>query len=162
MYVGPSPDAFLDAAPFKGMRRDQRDAIILFSLAVVTFVCSDFFDLPHRIFEFGMANEHWKADDIIFVGFVLGVLSMIYGFRRYRDFSQEIKARRNAELEARNLARHDPLTGLPNRRFFADKLDACLRNASETKCVAILMLDLDGFKLVNDTHGHVVGDKALC
>jgi diguanylate cyclase (GGDEF)-like protein len=161
MYVGRSPDTFLDAAPAKGMRRDQRDALVLVGVATVTFVCSDIFDLPHHIFEFGMAYEHWKADDIIFVGFVLGVLSMIYGFRRYRDFSREIKARRSAELEARILARHDPLTGLPNRRFFADKLDACLRSASETQRVAILMLDLDGFKLVNDTHGHAIGDKAL-
>ena len=67
-----------------------------------------------------------------------------------------------AEVEARNLARHDPLTGLPNRRFFAEKLDEGLRGASDAQRLAVLMLDLDGFKLINDTHGHAVGDKALC
>jgi diguanylate cyclase (GGDEF)-like protein len=66
-----------------------------------------------------------------------------------------------AEVEARNLARHDPLTGLPNRRFFAEKLDECLRRVSDTQWLAVLMLDLDGFKVINDTHGHAVGDKAL-
>jgi len=161
MYVGGLPEAFPEVAPVKRMRRDQRDAIVLFSAAVVTYVCSDVFDLPHHIFEFGMAYEHWKVDDIIFVSFVLGILLLIYGFRRYQDLSREIKARRGAELEARNLARHDPLTGLPNRRFFTDKLDSCLRSVSETQPIAILMLDLDGFKTVNDTHGHAMGDKAL-
>ena len=86
---------------------------------------------------------------------------MVYGFRRFQDTSREIKTRRDSELEAQNLARHDPLTGLPNRRFFAEKLDECLRGASEAQRVAVLMLDLDGFKLVNDLHGHGVGDKAL-
>jgi diguanylate cyclase (GGDEF)-like protein len=66
-----------------------------------------------------------------------------------------------AELEARNQARHDPLTGLPNHRFFVEKLDECLLDASDTQRLAILMLDLDGFKTMNDTHGHAVGDKAL-
>jgi diguanylate cyclase (GGDEF)-like protein len=161
MYIGGFPDAFGEAAPVKRMRRDQRDAIVLFGIAVASFVVSDIYDLPHHIFEFGMAYEDWKVDDIIFVSFVLGIAWIIYGLRRYQDFSREIKARRGAELEARNLARHDPLTGLPNRRFFAEKLDECLRNVSETQRVAILMLDLDGFKIVNDTHGHAVGDKAL-
>jgi diguanylate cyclase (GGDEF)-like protein len=161
MRLGKLSDTPRDGTPHEGMRRDLRDALVLFGIAVVTFVCSDIYDLPRHIFEFGMTYESWKVDDIIFVGFVLGILWMIYGFRRYMDFSREIKARRNAELEARQLARHDPLTGLPNRRFFAEKLDECLRNASESGRVAILMLDLDGFKIVNDTHGHAAGDKAL-
>jgi diguanylate cyclase (GGDEF)-like protein len=108
-----------------------------------------------------MAYEKWKIDDIIFVSFVLGIVWMVYGFRRYQDLSREIKARISAELEARNLARHDPLTGLPNRRFFAEKLDEYLRSATATQPLAVFMLDLDGFKKVNDMHGHAVGDKAL-
>jgi diguanylate cyclase (GGDEF)-like protein len=161
MNLGGLPDALLEVAPVKRMRRDRRDGIVLFGIAVVTFVCSDIYDIPHHIFEFGMAYEKWKVDDIIFVSFVLGIVWMIYGFRRYQDFSREIKARRSAELEARDLARHDPLTGLPNRRLFAEKLDEYLRGASDTQQLAVLMLDLDGFKKVNDMHGHVTGDKAL-
>jgi diguanylate cyclase (GGDEF)-like protein len=97
-------------------------------------------------------------DEMIFVMFVLSVAMIVYGFRRYRD---KINARISAELEAHNLARHDPLTGLPNRRFFAEKLDEYLRGASDTQQLAVLMLDLDGFKMVNDMHGHAAGDKAL-
>jgi diguanylate cyclase (GGDEF)-like protein len=53
------------------------------------------------------------------------------------------------------------LTGLPNRRFFVEKLDEYLRSTSDTRRLAVLMLDLDGFKKVNDMHGHATGDKAL-
>jgi len=53
------------------------------------------------------------------------------------------------------------LTGLPNRRFFDEKLHEYLRDTSDTQRLAVLVLDLDGFKMVNDMHGHAAGDKAL-
>jgi diguanylate cyclase (GGDEF)-like protein len=60
------------------------------------------------------------------------------------------------------LAHEDPLTGLPNKRAFHDRLDAELRRAArEYYSVAIVMLDLDRFKQINDTWGHAVGDEAL-
>jgi diguanylate cyclase (GGDEF)-like protein len=159
MSLGEPPD--LEVVPVKGMRRDQRDAIVLFGIAVAAFVFSDIYDIPHHIFEFGTKYENWKIDDIIFVIIVLGIAWMVYGFRRYQDVSHEIKARISAELEARALARHDPLTGLPNRPFFAEKLDEYLRSVNDTQRLALLMLDLDGFKTVNDRYGHAAGDEAL-
>jgi PleD family two-component response regulator len=95
-------------------------------------------------------NADWEADDLMFVVFILSVALMIYGFRRYRDLAREIKARIEAEGRAVELARHDPLTGLPNRRFFEERLNKCLLDASVTNQLAVLMLDLDGFKPVND------------
>jgi diguanylate cyclase (GGDEF)-like protein/PAS domain S-box-containing protein len=73
----------------------------------------------------------------------------------------DITAFREAEAEIRHLAFHDPLTGLPNRRCFEETLSACLLDATAKSPVAILLLDLDGFKSVNDTHGHAIGDKTL-
>jgi diguanylate cyclase (GGDEF)-like protein len=161
MYFGGLSNALHEVASVKNIRRDQMDAVILFCVAVFAFILSDYYDIPRHIFQFGMAYEDWKVDDLIFVSILLGIAWMVYGFRRYQDVSREIRARISAELEARDLARHDPLTGLPNRRFFAEKLDEYLRGTSDTQQLAVLMLDLDGFKKVNDMHGHATGDKAL-
>jgi diguanylate cyclase (GGDEF)-like protein/PAS domain S-box-containing protein len=69
------------------------------------------------------------------------------------------------QLMADQLARrahHDPLTGLPNRSLFTDRLDHALASAARngTAC-ALLVLDIDRFKSINDTHGHDVGDQLL-
>jgi diguanylate cyclase (GGDEF)-like protein len=109
-----------------------------------------------------MAYAEWELDDVIFVAFALSMALMIYSVRRYRDLANETKARAIAERAARDLARHDPLTGLPNRRLFDEKLDACLNDASDTHQVAVLVLGLDDFKGIKDTYGHVAADKVLC
>jgi diguanylate cyclase (GGDEF)-like protein len=142
-------------------RPHTRDALVLLVAGVAIFAAAHFFDLPPLLLQFGLDHADLEVDDIIFVIFMLSVALMIYGFRRYRDLSREIHARVEAEHEALKLARHDPLTGLPNRRFFEQKLDECLGAISGEKQLAVLMLDLDGFKPVNDTHGHAMGDKAL-
>jgi predicted signal transduction protein with EAL and GGDEF domain len=130
-------------------------------IGIVTFLFADAYDLPPHLLQFGLDYADWEMDDLIFVFFMLSACLMIYGFRRYQDLSREIKARTAAEFEVRNLARHDPLTGLPNRRFFEEKLEEGLRGAGATRQVAVLMFDPDGFKTVNDTYGHAAGDKAL-
>ncbi|MBO3735982.1 sensor domain-containing diguanylate cyclase [Actinoplanes flavus] len=70
-----------------------------------------------------------------------------------RDISENRAFQERLEHEAQ----HDPLTGLPNRRRMQDKLHSSLRADS----VAVLFVDLDGFKPVNDAHGHEVGDELL-
>ena len=66
------------------------------------------------------------------------------------------------ERRITHLAFHDPLTGLPNRAFFHQSLEERLMRIAHTReNVAILCLDLDGFKIVNDTLGHPVGDALL-
>ncbi len=64
---------------------------------------------------------------------------------------------------ARRRALHDPLTGLANRSLLADRLkQAILHARREERHMAVILLDLDGFKAVNDIHGHTVGDEVLC
>ena len=66
------------------------------------------------------------------------------------------------EEAARHAAFHDPLTGLPNRLLFDDRLEHGLEQAKRhSRTLAVLFVDLDQFKAINDTHGHDVGDGVL-
>ncbi|MDS4015213.1 MAG: diguanylate cyclase [Candidatus Accumulibacter sp.] len=69
---------------------------------------------------------------------------------------------RQSEAELRKLAHHDPLTGLANRALLFEELRRVLARAKRSgEMVALLMIDLDGFKPVNDSYGHAVGDHLL-
>ena len=70
--------------------------------------------------------------------------------------------RKSAESELARLAHYDALTGIPNRLLFNDRLDRALQRADRGDSpFALLYVDLDGFKTVNDMHGHDVGDKLV-
>ena len=74
----------------------------------------------------------------------------------------QFMARKAAEQNLRFFASHDPLTGLSNRTMFNDRLHQALAQAARfERSLALLFIDLDGFKDVNDTHGHTVGDILL-
>ena len=74
-----------------------------------------------------------------------------------------VVARDEAEDQVRQLALHDPLTGLPNRRLLEESLSQTIKERSRDKDYSgLILLDLDGFKPINDTFGHETGDHVLC
>ena len=75
---------------------------------------------------------------------------------------QDVTERRSSEEKIRRLAFYDSLTGLPNRRLLRDRLERTLRFAEEDRTkVALLFIDIDRFKWVNDSLGHAAGDRLL-
>ena len=81
---------------------------------------------------------------------------------QYIAIRTDITARKKSELEIQNLAFNDPLTGLANRRMFMERLnDSLTSDVLNEKHGAIMFVDLDNFKILNDTKGHNIGDQLL-
>ena len=79
-----------------------------------------------------------------------------------RILKLQVKERQQAEHQLKHLALHDPLTGLPNRLLFQDRLQQAIAQAKrEQDKFAVLFMDLDNFKIINDTMGHETGDELL-
>ena len=76
--------------------------------------------------------------------------------------ARDITERKRAEETITFQALHDHLTQLPNRQLFKDRLDLAITHATRNNvCLAVMFIDLDRFKLVNDTYGHAEGDELL-
>ena len=92
----------------------------------------------------------------------LGVGAAVATVRKSILLRKAIAARMAAEAFAEMTARHDSLTGLPNRRLFHETLEAALARCTAENAFAVLQIDLDHFKPVNDVHGHAAGNAVLC
>jgi len=82
--------------------------------------------------------------------------------RRARELEQEVRQLRARQRELEAQANHDHLTGLANRKLLQDRFRCAAERAKRSgQCFALLMIDLDRFKAVNDSHGHAAGDRVL-
>jgi diguanylate cyclase (GGDEF)-like protein len=105
--------------------------------------------------------ERWR---FVLTSSGFGVLAMIVPFVLLQRLLKQLRQSYDDLMEARaqsdSLARHDPLSGLLNRRVFNEQL--ATRLAVPDNQTAVFLIDLDNFKLINDTHGHAAGDSAIC
>ncbi len=83
--------------------------------------------------------------------------------RRTRELREQVAQREQAEARLRHQVMHDPLTGLPNRVYLRERVDCAVarRREGASRPFALLYIDVDRFKQINDTLGHLVGDDVL-
>jgi diguanylate cyclase (GGDEF)-like protein len=106
-----------------------------------------------------LAYDHFTPTNRVFGGgFVLAMLTIVVGLARAILVFRDLRSL----AESRRLAHTDELTGLPNRRAFQERLEAAIAGARDAdEPMALLVIDLDGFKELNDTLGHHAGDEIL-
>jgi diguanylate cyclase (GGDEF)-like protein len=108
---------------------------------------------------FGSPEE---IDRTLVIALLLNVALILIGWRRHRDLAQAVGDHVAATERVRLLSSCDPLTGFLNRRGLVEDGSAMLHDATRRgRAMALLMLDLDRFKIVNDLHGHAAGDALL-
>jgi diguanylate cyclase (GGDEF)-like protein len=109
-----------------------------------------------------MAGLGGGADRSLMIAMLLNIALILFGWRRYRDLTSEVEERTAAEERAQTLAMRDVLTGFHNRRSLSETGTQMLSSATKReKSLAMLILDLDNFKNVNDVHGHAIGDALI-
>jgi diguanylate cyclase (GGDEF)-like protein/PAS domain S-box-containing protein len=107
-------------------------------------------------------SEFRLKDGSLNVCLVSGKKFLIRGVPHLLSIARDISERKQIELRMEHMAQHDPLTALPNRALFFDRLKQEMGHARRDGTrLALMFIDLDRFKEVNDTHGHAVGDLLL-
>jgi diguanylate cyclase (GGDEF)-like protein len=161
LYTGPGiemflggkfdPDMDLSAAWARAVHPDDRAAY----LDAATIDGSGMMQVEYRMIGLDGATR-WVQDQ-------MWLREQLPDGRRIIDgVVTDITSRKQAELGLRRLAHTDPLTGLANRLSLAERIELAVDGLDEASPgIALLMLDLDGFKAVNDTYGHAIGDELL-
>jgi len=138
----------------------RRDTLLVFVLFLVALGLSVWFDGFERIAAFLERNKAWQLDEVV-AAMLLSPFSITFvAMRCLGEAQQELKLRQAAEAKMSRMALHDPLTGLPNRRY-AERAIAQALGTAAAEPFAVLLVDLNRYKVVNDLHGHVAGDLLL-
>jgi len=149
------------------MSRARRDAIaggVLFTALVLlaTVGWRSVAALERLLGRSSHAANLATSDRLLMTGLLLNLALILFGWRRYRDLAATTGERDAARARASLLARHDDLTGLLNRPALAeDGATMVAQMLRRDKAVALLLVDLDHFRSINEIHGHLASDAVL-
>ncbi|WP_205910463.1 EAL domain-containing protein [Rhizobium sp. FY34] len=130
-------------------------------IGILFFAFAQKYDAFEAVIRFADTHEAYELDEILLAIVIIGILSIVYGILRIWDLRTERRHRQMAERQVDWMALHDQLTGLKNRHSLDRTLAAYDRKASAKRSFSLLVIDLDGFKRINDLNGHHAGDLVL-
>lgn len=149
---------------YLAVRDDWQPLVMALNRGIDSITESERSQLRQKWYGFEL-EQGWSNEELLDIAMKVGsvVLLIIVGFAIWNSrLRKEIKLRKAAERQIRHIATHDELTGLPNRNLMHDRLEQFLSQNERTgKPFAVLFLDLDGFKKINDDFGHSYGDELL-
>ena len=142
-----------------------QDATLLSAMMPVSLLLALEYDIVEFWDELSSSQRRLRLEEMFVLTGLLGLGVFVFVLRRFREEREDFEFKVRSEVEARTnlaLAMQDPLTALPNRRELDAALAAAISSPSSSrKTHAFYLLDLNGFKRVNDEHGHAMGDEVL-
>ena len=142
--------------------RFMLEVVLITIIALLVFWFAQEHDVFEILVEESRKHEDWELDELFTLLMISAFALTFITVRNSKYLKLEIKRRFEIEKEIKKLAFFDSLTGLPNRDLCNNRLEHILVHASRSKTqAAVLFIDLDNFKAVNDTYGHDAGDYVL-
>lgn len=145
------------------LRRLQASLVMGFAIAGMHYVGMDAasFKSGSHMYGHGINSPALAIWVFLFTLSILGCSLLVSMIDSQIKTTRLAKKLHQANRELHKLAMHDPLTLLPNRAYLEEQLDHYIQGASSGSAFALMFLDLDGFKMINDAYGHHIGDRLL-
>ena len=138
------------------------DVAIILLLSVIIFWLAQKYDAFEYLIEFSRAHEEYEIDEILILLMIASFAFAAVAYRNGKRLKQEVLKRRKVQQSMKKMAFYDSLTGLPNRELCINRFEHILNQSARTsESAAVLFIDLDNFKEVNDNYGHDAGDILL-
>jgi diguanylate cyclase (GGDEF)-like protein len=139
----------------------RRDLVALAGFLAAGYFLASQLRVFSRLQELTRQNADLPLNDLFGTLFLAALGLALYGFTRSGKTAKELDLRVEAEKYAASVATHDHLTGLPNRRHLKAVLTWHLSRPRDQRQLALLLINLDGFRLINEQHGRTVADELL-
>ncbi|MDJ0514143.1 MAG: GGDEF domain-containing protein [Methyloceanibacter sp.] len=145
-------------------RPSLQDGLLLVSIMLAGALLAIQYDLFWFYAELSEPQRKVSLAELMALTVLLGLCIFAFAIRRLREVRHDLVRQVIARSQIRQLSKmasHDPLTGLANRRELESALASAIASSASGRRHALFLIDLNGFKRINDTYGHAMGDRML-